>query len=103
MNEELSVAPEKASAIIEAILLTADAPVTPGRLVSLLNEYNGRDIRELVDSLNAGYADGGHGFSIVEVAGGFQLATRHECGPWLRKFHKDLDQIRLPSLPLNSR
>ena len=102
MNEELSVAPEKASAIIEAILLTADAPVTPGRLVSLLNEYNGRDIRELVDSLNAGYADGGHGFSIVEVAGGFQLATRHECGPWLRKFHKDLDQIRLSQAALES-
>ena len=102
MNEELSVAPEKASAIIEAILLTADAPVTPGRLVSLLNEYDGRDIRELVDSLNAGYADGGHGFSIVEVAGGFQLATRRECGPWLRKFHNDPNQIRLSQAALEA-
>tara|TARA_Y100001978_G_C23642593_1_gene409052 strand:- start:312 stop:1106 length:795 start_codon:yes stop_codon:yes gene_type:complete len=102
VSEECSVAPEKASAIIEAILLTADAPVTPGRLVALLDEYNGRDIRELVDSLNAGYADGGHGFSIVEVAGGFQLATRHECGPWLRKFHNDSNQIRLSQAALES-
>ena len=102
MSEERSVAPEKASAIIEAILLTADAPVTPGRLVALLDEYNGRDIRELVDSLNAGYADGGHGFSIVEVAGGFQLATRRECGPWLRKFHNDPNQIRLSQAALEA-
>ena len=100
MSEERSVAPEKASAIIEAILLTADAPVMPGRLVALLDEYNGRDIRELVDSLNAGYADGGHGFSIVEVAGGFQLATQRECGPWLRKFHNDPNQIRLSQAAL---
>ena len=102
MSEDRSVAPEKASAIIEAILLTADAPVTPGRLVALLDEYNGRDIRELVDSLNAGYADGGHGFSIVEVAGGFQLATRRECGPWLRKFHNDPNQIRLSQAALEA-
>ena len=102
MSEERSVAPEKASAIIEAILLTADAPVTPGRLIALLDEYNGRDIRELVDSLNAGYADGGHGFFIVEVAGGFQLATRQECGPWLRKFHNDPNQIRLSQAALES-
>lgn len=102
MSEERSVAPEQASAIIEAILLTADVPVTPGRLVALLDEYNGRDIRQLVDSLNAGYADGGHGFSIVEVAGGFQLATRQECGPWLRKFHNDPNQIRLSQAALEA-
>ncbi len=102
MSEERSVAPEKARAIIEAVLLTADAPVTPGRLVSLLDEYNGRDIRESIDALNTAYADGGHGFSIIEVAGGFQLATRQDCGPWLRKFHNDPNQIRLSQAALEA-
>ncbi|MFT5089573.1 MAG: chromosome segregation and condensation protein ScpB, partial [Planctomycetota bacterium] len=62
MSDERSVDPYKARAIIEAVLLTADAPVTPGRLVSLLDEYNGRDIREAIDALNARYEEGGHGF-----------------------------------------
>ena len=102
MSEERSVAPEKARAIIEAVLLTADAPVTPGRLVALLDEYNGRDIRELIDALNAAYAEGEHGFSIIEIAGGFQLATRQDCGPWLRKFHNDPNQIRLSQAALEA-
>lgn len=102
MSEERSVAPDKARAIIEAILLTADVPVTPGRLVALLDEYNGRDIRELIDSLNAAYAEGEHGFSIIEIAGGFQLATRQDCGPWLRKFHNDPNQIRLSQAGLEA-
>lgn len=93
---ERSVEPEKARAIVEAVLLTADVPVTPGRLVSLIGKgYNGRDIREAIDALNERYEGGGHGFSIIEVAGGFQLATRQEYGPWLRKFHNDPNQIRL--------
>ena len=95
MSDDRSVDPDKARAIIEAVLLTADAPVTPGRLVSLLDEYNGRDIREAVDALNARYEEGGHGFVIIEVAGGFQLATRQDYGPWLRKFHNDPNQVRL--------
>ncbi len=102
MSEERSVVPEKARAIIEAVLLTADAPVTPGRLVALLDEYNGRDIRELIDALNAAYAEGEHGFSIIEIAGGFQLATRQDCGPWLRKFHNDPNQIRLSQAALEA-
>ena len=47
------VEPAKARAIIEAILMTASEPVTPGRLVHLLSGYNGRDIREAIDALNA--------------------------------------------------
>jgi segregation and condensation protein B len=92
---EPAVAPEKARAIIEAILLTAETPVTPGRLTELLDGLNGRDIRQAIDQLKEQYDQGGHGLTIVEVAGGYQLATRQEAGPWIRKFHKDRDQVRL--------
>lgn len=89
------VAPARARAIIEAILLTATEPVTPGRLVNLLAGYNGRDIREVIDALNAQYEAAEHGIEVVELAGGYQLASRQACGPWLRKYHKTSRQVRL--------
>ena len=89
------VDPAQARAIIESILLTATEPVTPGRLVDLVAGYNGRDIREAIDALNAQYEAAGHGIEVVELAGGYQLASRQEYGPWLRKYHKTSRQVRL--------
>lgn len=101
MNEP-DITPEKARAIIEAILLTAEDPVSPGRLVSLLKGLNGRDIREAVDALKEQYEQAGHGITIIEVANGFQLATRQELSPWIRKFHKEKSQIRLSQAALET-
>ena len=99
---ERDVDPARARAIVEAILMSAADPVTPGRLVHLLAGYNGRDIRELINALNAQYEDAGHGVEVVEVAGGFQLASRQEFAPWLRKYHKTSNQIRLSQAGLEA-
>ena len=96
------VAPLKARAIIEALLITASEPVTPGRLTNLLSGYNGPDIREAVSALNAQYEDAGHGILVVEIAGGYQLASRQEYGPWLRKYHKTSNQVRLSQAGLEA-
>ena len=101
MNEP-SVSPEKARAIIEAVLLTAVDPVSPGRLVDLLDGLNGRDIRQAIDALSEQYTRSGHGIAIVEVANGFQLATRQELAPWVRKFHRDRSQVRLTQAALET-
>lgn len=101
MNEP-SVSPEKARAIVEAVLLTAVDPVSPGRLVDLLDGLNGRDIRQAVDALNDQYTRNGHGIAIVELANGFQLATRQELAPWVRKFHRDRSQVRLTQAALET-
>ena len=41
--------------IIEAVLMTADSPVSPGRLADLLSDANGRDIRTAIDELKVQY------------------------------------------------
>jgi segregation and condensation protein B len=99
---ETAVTPEKARAIIEAILLTAEEPVSPGKLVDLLDGFNGRDIRQAIDALKERYARDDHGLAIVEVAGGFQLATRRELAPWVRKYHRDRPQVRLSQAALET-
>ena len=96
------VDPLKARAIIEALLITASEPITPGRLTNLLSGYNGRDIREAVDALNAQYEVAGHGILVVEIAGGYQLASRQEYGPWLRKYHKTSNLVRLSQAGLEA-
>ena len=92
---------DKIRGIVEALLMTADQPVTPGRLLGLLKGLNGKDLRQAVDDLNERYRTGGHAMSIVEVAGGFQLATHKEYGPWVRKFH-DRGQVRLSQAALEA-
>lgn len=100
-HEQEQLAPENLRQIVEAILVSAEAPVTPGRLLALFDGLNGRHLREAVDALKAQYEESGSAFTIAEVAGGFQLATRQEYGPWLRKFH-DRNPVRLSQAALET-
>ena len=84
---------EKVRSVIEAVLVTADTPVTPGRLTALFDGINGKDVRNAVDWLNERYEENSNAFTIVEIGGGFQLATRQEFGAWVRKYHGGKDQV----------
>ena len=93
--------PEKVRGIVEAILMTSDTPVTPGKLQALIKGVNGRDLRRAVDALNETYSQGDHAMRITEVAGGFQIVTLREFGPWVRKFH-DRGPVRLSQAALET-
>ena len=101
MTEPAEESPDVRS-IIEAVLMTADSPVTPGRLADLLSDASGRDIRDAIDELKSLYDDAGHAFTIVELAGGFQLATRRPFAPWIRKFHQTRTSVRLSQAALET-
>lgn len=93
--------PNEVRSIVEAILVTAEAPVSPGRLLGVIKGLNGKDIRQAIDDLNDRYDRGGHAMTVLEVAGGYQLATRKEFGPWVRKLH-DRNQVRLSQAALET-
>lgn len=93
--------PDEVRSIVEAILVTAEAPVSPGRLLGVIKGLNGKDIRQAIDDLNDRYDRGGHAMTVLEVAGGYQLATRKEFGPWVRKLH-DRNQVRLSQAALET-
>ncbi|MFA6108102.1 MAG: SMC-Scp complex subunit ScpB [Candidatus Latescibacterota bacterium] len=100
MSEPLP--PEQARSVIEAVLLSAESPVTAGRLAEVVDGHGAREVARLVDELREEYGRTGRGFTIVEVAGGYQLATRSELSPWLRRFHKDRHQVRLSQAALET-
>ena len=93
--------PEKVRGIVEAVLMTSDTPVPPGKLQALIKGVNGRDLRRAVDALNETYSQGDHAMRITEVAGGFQIVTLREFGPWVRKFH-DRGPVRLSQAALET-
>ena len=93
--------PDEVRGIVEAILVTAEEPVSPGRLQGVLKGLNGKDIRQAIDDLNERYERGGHAMTIREIAGGYQLATRQEFGPWVRKLH-DRGPVRLSQAALET-
>ena len=76
------------SRIIEALLLTAGAPLSVDRLKSLTEIDDGREIRALVEGLRMEYTEAGSSFTIEEVGGGFRLLTKPEFAPWLERLRQ---------------
>ena len=87
--------------IVEAVLMTSDAPVTPGRLEAVVKGVKGSQLRQAVRELNESYREGGHAMTIAEIAGGYQVVTLKEFAPWLRKFH-DRGHVRLSQAALET-
>jgi len=75
--------------IIEAILFASDEPVSDDRLADAAGEdVTVGAVRGAVQELQSDYAAAGRGFTIEEIAGGWQLLTRPEFSKYLRKLVK---------------
>jgi segregation and condensation protein B len=71
--------------VVEALLFVAGEPLSIPMMQAALPEATPQDIKRWVDLLNRSYTEGGRAFEIVEVAGGYQLVTREELDPWLKR------------------
>jgi len=71
--------------ILEALLFVAADPISLNRLCEVLEEVDRPRIVACLDELRNEYRRADHGLTLVEVAGGYQLATVPEAAPWLRK------------------
>jgi segregation and condensation protein B len=76
---------ERLKAILESLLFAAGEPVTLAQLASVLDSVPRDDIRRALAEMATGYAAGGRGLVLEEVAGGYQLRTPKEHALYLRK------------------
>jgi segregation and condensation protein B len=83
------------SAVIEALLFVSGEPIALDKLAQVLEGTDTGRIREVLDRLRQGYDAAGRGLQIVEVAGGYQIATRSECAPWIKALEKIKSATRL--------
>lgn len=80
----------KLPVILEAILLTADKPLSVERLEKYFDPEEGvsrQMIREALEVV-AGQCDA-RSFELTEVATGYRLQTRQDFQPWVAKHHEE--------------
>jgi segregation and condensation protein B len=79
-------------AILEALIFASPEPLTPKAIFKLLDSEPKEDVLAALASLKDDYARPG-GLQLVEVAGGYQIATRPDLHDWVRRlFHERTTQ-----------
>ncbi|MBI4401445.1 MAG: SMC-Scp complex subunit ScpB [Nitrospirae bacterium] len=89
-------------AILEAVLFVSHNPVTVERLTDILSGVTKVEVRQALRHLREGYEKEGRGLQVVEVAGGFQIVTRPEYAPWIKRLEKTKAAPKLSRSALES-
>jgi len=71
--------------IAEALILGSPEPLAPARVADLIPGGTPKLVRELVEELNAEYAEQRRAFEISHVGGGYQIRTLPEFAPYLQQ------------------
>jgi segregation and condensation protein B len=82
-------------ALVEAALLAADEPLSLRRLAAAAGLTDSAEARQLLERLQVLYEQDGTAFQVEELAGGFQLLTRPEYHPWLARWRRAGNEMRL--------
>ncbi len=97
-------APEMSADVVralEGILLVAMEPVDPVLLAQLL-EQPVAVIESLCERLTIAYAEAGHGFQLVKVAGGYRFQSHPDVSAYVERFVLDSQQARISSAALET-
>ena len=81
--------------IVEAILFVSGEPISVDRLQGVVEGVSRAELMSALRALQSDYAAEGRGLQVVEVAGGFQIATRQDCAPWIKRLEKAKAGARL--------
>lgn len=87
---------EQIKKIIETLLYMTDHPLSEKEIIGVLDQkISEEEIREIINSISARYDESNSPLRVVQVAGGFQVATRPEMGMWIRRLYKERLTVRL--------
>src|SRR6266508_5276123 len=81
--------------IIEAILFVSSEPLSVDCLQGVVEGVSRAELMGALRALQADYAAEGRGLQFVEIAGGFQITTRPDCAPWIKRLEKAKEGARL--------
>lgn len=88
--------------IVETLLFITDRPVKPSRLADVIDGTNTKQVREVIQTLQDEYVAQGRAVQIVEIGGGFQMATKPEYGRWVRKLYNEKMTTKLSTAALET-
>ena len=93
---------EDIKATFEALLFVSHEPLTMEKLASVLDEVPKATLKTTMQTLQAEYDQLGRGLHIVEVAGGFVMATRPEQSDVIKRLSKAKSSSKLSRSALES-
>ena len=71
--------------IIESLLFVAEEPLALERFKKILIQAETKEIRSALEEISTEYEARKGGFYLHEVAGGYQVRTRPEYTPWIKR------------------
>lgn len=89
------MAEDNIKAIIEALLFTAERPLSAERIKDVLDHLSLDEIHLAIGELKSEYERINRGIRITEVAGGFQIVTLSALAPFLKRIYKQQRARRL--------
>lgn len=88
--------------VLETLLFITDAPLPVSRLAQLCEIRSKDRVEGLLQELRKTYDEEGRTLQVMQVAGGWQLATRPEHGLWVRKLYQNKMTVRLTQAALET-
>ncbi len=88
--------------VLETLLFITDRPLPIGQLCKVLGESDAGRIGSMIDELKSDYASRSASVQILEIAEGFQMATRPEHAAFVRKLYADKMTLKLSSAALET-
>lgn len=88
---------EQGKKIIESLLYMTDHALSIIDISQVLEQksFSEEDIRGILAEISQQYDATGSPLRVVELAGGFQVATRQDMAPWIRRLFKERLTVRL--------
>ena len=76
--------------IIESLIFASDAPISINKINEIIDGPDRKTLRDLITELMEEYQTMNRGFSLKEVAGGYQFRTKPEHSEWVRQLKKGM-------------
>ncbi len=95
----------RAKRVIEALLFASSKPLMAGEIRKVMKFLNVKDIEAVILELKEEYSQTSRSFEILEIAGGYEIATKKEYAPWIFKIEmqkkaKQVTQSALETLAI---
>jgi segregation and condensation protein B len=75
-------------AILEALLFMSAEPMPIERLMVVLGDVSKHEVKRALQALREEMDRQGRGVQLVELAGGYQIVTRKDYAPWIKRLAK---------------
>jgi segregation and condensation protein B len=88
IQEEIKLSPVEVRSIIECLLFSTSEPLSLNKISKIIPDIPQKEIRDILLQLIIAYDEEGKGIQILEVAGGYQMATRKRFARYVIQLNK---------------